>query len=76
MDRSCQLRPKAVIQVGEEEASYGRWLYPVRSLLIPDMPRHWFVTMHRIVCPIIWFSDRFGDADCAFKKASGSCITL
>ncbi len=30
----------ALIRIGEEEASYGRRLYSVISLLIPDMPRH------------------------------------
>ncbi len=37
----------ALIQTGEEEASYGRRLNSVISLLIPDMPRHWFVTAQK-----------------------------
>jgi hypothetical protein len=30
-------------QVGETDANYGRWPYPVIPRLIPNMPREWFV---------------------------------
>ncbi len=33
--------------VGEEEANYGRWPYPVMPRTIPDLPRHWLVTAHK-----------------------------
>ena len=36
-------------QVGETDANYGRWPYPVIPRMIPNMPREWLVTAQKIV---------------------------
>jgi hypothetical protein len=36
-------------QLGETEANYGRWPYPVIPRMVPDMPREWLVTAQKIV---------------------------
>jgi methyltransferase (TIGR00027 family) len=36
-------------QLGEADANYGRWPYPVIPRMVPDMPREWLVTAQKIV---------------------------
>ena len=34
-------------QLGEDDANFKRWPYPVLPSAMPDMPRNWFVTAHK-----------------------------
>jgi methyltransferase (TIGR00027 family) len=34
-------------QVGENDANFSRWPYPVLPSTMPDMPHDWFVTAHK-----------------------------
>lgn len=36
-------------QLGETEANYGRWSYPIIPRAMPQMPRYWLVTAQKIV---------------------------
>jgi methyltransferase (TIGR00027 family) len=36
-------------QVGEAEANYGRWSFPVIPRTMPDMPREWLVTAQKMI---------------------------
>jgi hypothetical protein len=36
-------------QLGETEANYGRWSYPIIPRAMPHMPRYWLVTAQKIV---------------------------
>lgn len=36
-------------QAGAEDASYGRWPFPVIPTTMPGIPHNWFVTAQKIV---------------------------
>ncbi len=38
-----------LIQLGEAEANYGRWSYPIIPRAVPHMPRYWLVTAQKSV---------------------------
>ena len=37
----------SLCQLGENDANFDRWPYPVLPDTLPDMPRNWFVTAHK-----------------------------